>query len=34
VLLEVGFIDNPHHEDLLTGDAIDKQARAILDAWR
>ena len=34
VLLEVGFIDNPNHEDLLTGDAIDKQARAILDAWR
>ncbi len=34
VLLELGFIDNPTHRDLLTGDAIDVHARAILDAWK
>lgn len=33
VLLEIGFLDNPAHRDLLTGDAIDKQAAAILAAW-
>jgi N-acetylmuramoyl-L-alanine amidase len=33
VLLEIGFIDNPAHAPLLTGDAIDKQAAAILAAW-
>jgi len=34
VLLEIGFIDNPAHAWLLTGDAIDKHAAAILAAWR
>ena len=33
VLLEVGFIDNPSHARLLTGDAIEKQAAAIVAAW-
>lgn len=33
VLLELGFIDHPDHRDLLTGDAIETHARAILDAW-
>jgi N-acetylmuramoyl-L-alanine amidase len=33
VLLEVGFIDNPAHARLLTGDAIERQAAAILAAW-
>lgn len=33
VLLELGFIDHPDHRDLLTEDAIETHARAILDAW-
>ena len=33
VLIEIGFIDNPAHLPLLTGDGIDKQAAAILAAW-
>ena len=33
VLLEIGFIDNPSHAPLLTGDGLDKQAAAILAAW-
>ena len=33
VLLEIGFIDNPAHAPLLTGDGIDRQAAAILAAW-
>ncbi len=34
VLLEIGFIDNPDHARLLTGEAIDTHAAAILTAWR
>jgi N-acetylmuramoyl-L-alanine amidase len=34
VLLEIGFIDNPDHRDLLIGDsALDRHAAAILAAW-
>ena len=34
VLLEIGFIDNPAHAPMLTGEGIAKQAQAIWSAWR